>query len=299
VSGRRYDLGVHTLSGTWKSPNVPSPQDWVLVMQAQKQGETVTLPEIKVGEPCSGKLDPADAVFTVKSGAKWLTIKPDGSYSGTPGDTNAGQNSFLLSVRKPGDTETLVQLTITVLGAGGEVFMESFGGYKGTQNETQVKTGLKVAYNGKVPGWTHSGRGAVHAVDRSFGGGEVTPSDWAIMIFEDNVITSAEIDANTAGENYRVAFEASPAVYAQATQATQTGDALLIEVLRRDGSLLKSFTHAPGAWKGKTELGAADFEYEGDGTGSVRLRIGPAGDKTDGRFKGAIDNVVVRKVKKE
>lgn len=33
VSGRRHDLGVHTLSGTWKSPNVPSPQDWVLVLE--------------------------------------------------------------------------------------------------------------------------------------------------------------------------------------------------------------------------------------------------------------------------
>ena len=35
VSGRRYDLGVHELAGDWKSPNVPSPQDWVLVMEAQ------------------------------------------------------------------------------------------------------------------------------------------------------------------------------------------------------------------------------------------------------------------------
>ena len=37
VSGRRLDLGVHKLSGTWLSPNVPSPQDWVLVMN--KVGE--------------------------------------------------------------------------------------------------------------------------------------------------------------------------------------------------------------------------------------------------------------------
>ena len=36
VSGRRYDLDTHTLSGTWKSPNVPSPQDWVLVMRRKK-----------------------------------------------------------------------------------------------------------------------------------------------------------------------------------------------------------------------------------------------------------------------
>jgi hypothetical protein len=41
VTGRRFDLGVVTASGSWKSPNVPSPQDWVLVMQAQKSGETV------------------------------------------------------------------------------------------------------------------------------------------------------------------------------------------------------------------------------------------------------------------
>lgn len=33
VTGRRHELGIHQLSGTWKSPNVPSPQDWVLVMQ--------------------------------------------------------------------------------------------------------------------------------------------------------------------------------------------------------------------------------------------------------------------------
>lgn len=35
VSGRKYDIGVHTIKGKWTSPNVPSPQDWVLVMQAQ------------------------------------------------------------------------------------------------------------------------------------------------------------------------------------------------------------------------------------------------------------------------
>ena len=33
VSGRKYDLGKHSLNGKWTSPNVPSPQDWVLVME--------------------------------------------------------------------------------------------------------------------------------------------------------------------------------------------------------------------------------------------------------------------------
>lgn len=297
VSGRRYDLGLHNLSGTWQSPNVPSPQDWVLVMQAQGRGETVTLPEIQVGELCSGKLQPTGAVFTLKTGAQWLKIKADGSYSGTPGDTNAGRNSFLLSVQKPDRTESLMELTVNVLGAGGEIFSESFGGYKGSQNATQFTTGLNVSHDGKVLGWTGTGGGVMHAVDRSFKGGEVTPSDWAIMIFDDNVITSSEIDANATGITYRVAFETSPTVYAQKSQATQATDTLRIDVLRKNGSVLKSFKHAPGAWNGRTEFSALDFHYTGDGSGLLRLRIAPESELKSGRFAGAIDNLVIKKEK--
>ena len=299
VSGRRYDLGVHTLSGTWQSPNVPSPQDWVLVMQAQERGETITLPAIKVGEPCSGKLPPAGAVFTRKTGAEWLTIKADGSYAGTPGETNTGRNSFLLSIKKPDRTESLMELTMHVLGAGGEVFVESFGGFKGNQNATQFKSGLNVAHDGKVHGWDGSGRGTMHAVDRSFKGGEVTPSDWAIMIFEDNVITSNTMAANVAGTSYHVSFETSPAVYSAMNpdQATKAGDGLLIEVLRADNSVLASTTNAPGAWTGKMTFTPASLQYKGDGSGDVRVRIGPAKTMNSGRFRGAVDNITVRELK--
>jgi hypothetical protein len=41
---------------------------------------------------------------------------------------------------------------------------------------------------------------------------------------------------------------------------------------------------------------AADgFQYTGDGSGDVRLRIKPVGPQTSGRFHGAIDNIIVRK----
>jgi hypothetical protein len=125
----------------------------------------------------------------------------------------------------------------------------------------------------------------------------LTPSDWAIMIFKDNVVTSGEIEANASEKNYQVSFETAPAAYGDLSQATKAGDALLIEVLRKDGSVLKSFKHAPGAWKGKAEFAAAQFDYQGDGSGAIRLRIGAAGDKTDDRFKGAIDNLIVKETK--
>jgi len=37
AAGRRFDKGVmSTASGSWQTPNVPSPQDWVLVMEARE-----------------------------------------------------------------------------------------------------------------------------------------------------------------------------------------------------------------------------------------------------------------------
>ncbi|MFM8981547.1 MAG: hypothetical protein ACKOLA_01335, partial [Spartobacteria bacterium] len=245
------------------------------------------------------KLEPSGATFTKKSGPEWLAVQSDGTYSGTPKDMNAGRNSILVSVKQPDGEELVLHARIQVLGADGEVFLESFGAYEGTKNNKQADTGLTVAHGGKIAGWSASGAGAVHAVDRSMRTSEtaLTPSDWAIMIFKDNVITSSEISANASGKNYEVSFEAGPAVYGDPAQATKDGDALLIEVLRKDGSVLKKLEHAPGAWSGKSEFANTQFSYQGDGSGDIRLRIQASGNKTDDRFIGAIDNLAVKEAK--
>ena len=109
-----------------------------------------------------------------------------------------------------------------------------------------------MAFGGTVAGWNNTGAGAMHAVDRVKPGGQANRSDWAIMIWQDNVIISEALAANTAGRTYRVNFEVSAAVYAMENQATKDGDALLIEVLRGDNSVLASDTispgHGPGRW---------------------------------------------------
>jgi hypothetical protein len=154
-----------------------------------------------------------------------------------------------------------------------------------------------VAHSGSVAGWTHAGQGAMHAVDRANQAGQANPSDWAIMIFANNVITSKAIGANVAGTAYCVNFEMSAAVYNGVSQATQAGDALLIEVLRADNSVLASTTKAPGAWSGKMTFIPASLDYKGDGSGDVRLRIGPAKTMNSGRFHGAIDTIMVKEMK--
>ena len=73
----------------------------------------------------------------------------------------------------------------------------------------------------------------MHAVDRANQTGQAKPSDWAIMIYHDNVITSKAVAANVAGTSYRVNCELSTAVYNGSSQATQAGDALRPPGIRR------------------------------------------------------------------
>ncbi len=175
------------------------------------------------------------------------------------------------------------------------IFTEDFNGYAGNQNNTQGDTGLNVAHSGNVAGWSTSGAGTMHAVD--FG-----TSNWAIMFWQDNVITqTVGIAANVTGTSYEVTFDYGTSVYAQAGQATGAGDSILVEVLRGDNTVLASNTFTPGAWDaGNYNLDAGlqgTLPYVGDGTGDVRLKIGPAaGSFRQGRFAGEIDNLSVANV---
>lgn len=297
--GRSYDLGlVTTTSRSWNTPNVPSPRDWVLVMRAPDIGDPVIQPDATAGQSYSGQLLPLGASFAVQGGPAWLTINPDGSYSGTPGESDAGINTWIVSVTEGGGPATLIQLQVTVIGSTGVLFAENFNNYSGNQNNTQVDTGLEVAYNGTLSGWTKAGAGTMHAVDLANAGGQSNPSNWAVMIWQDNVITSPVISANNAGTAYEITFDYGTGVYGQAAQATGAGDGLLVQVLRPDNSVLASDTFAPGAWgAGNRNLDAGlqgTLSYTGDGTGAVRLRIGPQGALTTGRFQGSIDNLLVR-----
>ncbi len=174
------------------------------------------------------------------------------------------------------------------------IFTENFNSYAGNQNNTQGDTGLEVAFDGSVAGWSASGSGVMHAVDLANLGGESNPSDWAIMFWQNNVITQAiAIAANDNGASYEVTFDYGTADYAGG-QMTGAGDAILVEVLRADNSVLASNTFAPGAWGvGNYNLDgglSGTLAYVGDGTGGVRLRIGPAVGN-QGRFEGEIDNI--------
>ena len=113
------------------------------------------------------------------------------------------------------------------------IFTENFNGYAGNQNAVQVDTGLNVAFGGSVAGWSTSGAGVMHAVD-------LGASDWAIMFFQDNVITQSDgIGANALGASYEVTFDYGTGVYAQLSQKTEAVDSLLVEVLRGDNTVLR------------------------------------------------------------
>jgi len=190
----------------------------------------------------------------------------------------------------------LKAMMLLVMAAGSvqaaTIFSENFNGYSGTTNNTQSDTGLPVATGGNVPGWSKSGAGAVHAVNLGSG-------NMAIMFYQDNVITlTVGIAANANGGTYKVDFDYGTAVYAAAVQETAAGDGLLVEVLRADNSVLASGTYTNGVWSNPANVNLSaglhgTLQYVGDGSGPVKLRIGPTPPLTSGRFEGEIDNLTV------
>lgn len=176
------------------------------------------------------------------------------------------------------------------------IFTDSFNGYTTSSGPgSQVNTGLSVYHSGTITGWSNSGIHTAHAVDLGSG-------DYALQLFNGfssnaNILTqSTGIAANDFGTEYLVSFDAAPTVWSNPSEATAAGDAVLIELLRTDNSVLTSFTQAPGIWSGtasaQNSFNSYSFSYTGDGSGSVRLRLsGSPAD--DSRFGGAIDNLAI------
>jgi hypothetical protein len=198
--------------------------------------------------------------------------------------TDAGTYTVVVANTSQSVTSAPAVLTVTARPTYTTVVLtENFGGYSGIQNNLQYQTGLKVSFGGTVPGWGATGGGAIHAVDRTGAG------NYAPMIWQDNVLTLASaIPANEPGETYHVDFVAAPATYSEGSQATTETDGMVIEVLRGDFSVLATFTCNPGAW-GTQSFRPFTFQYEGDGSGPVLVRVGPLAPS--GHFGGSIDNL--------
>lgn len=165
----------------------------------------------------------------------------------------------------------------------------------GNFNGGQFESNLPVVFAAESPGWESEGVNAIHAVDTANVFPDIdVPRDFVVMIWQDNVITQVEPipGSNAAGVAYDVRFDASPAVYQAGSQQTSEEDGLLIEILRNDDSVLTDFIHEPGAWEGDIALVPGGFTYTGDGSGDVRIRIGPS-NPNSGRFGGAIDNITI------
>jgi hypothetical protein len=271
---------------------------------------TVTLPPPQI---TSFQLASRAGVAGQSASFTWQVERPVTTLVLTPGNINllpqtdaSGSGSFTLTAG-PNETTTytLTATRGTSVAAAqaarnvvnpGAIFSDDFGSFAdGTFNGGQFQSGLVVAFGGNLTDWDKVGGGVVHAVDLAnvFGGGN-NPPDFAVMIWQDNVITqvTAVAGTNTSGTPYKVAFDAGPAVYQAASQTTGATDGILIEVLRGDDSVLASHTHLPGEWAGLPTLVGGNFQYIGDGSGDIRLRIGPSAPGS-GRFGGTIDNISI------
>jgi hypothetical protein len=187
----------------------------------------------------------------------------------------------------------LTVLTLLTVGlVQGQIFSEDFNAVAGlTLNpKSQVTTGHDLGHKGRLAGWSHSGQNALHMVETADG-------NWAMMIWQDNVITSSPIaGANKAGQEYRIDFLAAGANYKGPRQVNNgTSDGLKIEVLRAKDDL--SFTQIVPKPIGPGKLGLKpySFTYRGNGSGDIKLRVGPK-NPNQGRFQGSIDELSISSV---
>ena len=166
----------------------------------------------------------------------------------------------------------------------------------GTFNGGQYQTNLKVAFSGNLIGWDEGGSGTVCLVDISNVVGASNTPNYVIMFWQDNSITqtTAVNNSNISGMVYTVSYRAGPAVYQIASQATTANatDGIVFEVLRANNTVLATSTYLPGAWTGTQTLTASSFNYTGDGTGNIRIRIKTV-STTNGRFGGCVDDVSI------
>lgn len=339
VAGHQVDLNTANAGMVTGNPeSLPNPNDWAAMLLFNQQlTSTANIGANVAGQSYTVDFSagPADysggqqSLTSQSNGVRIEVIDNNGAGSviGTfdftaidfdtlagPLDLGLSSGSFSYAGSGTGD----VKLRVTGLGGGvfngsidsisisdaivappaaGLLYSEDFNSYAGNQNNTQFETGLDVAHTGSVTGWSNSGAGTMHAVDLDNTAGE----DWAIMFFQDNVISSNPIlDSNFLGTEYELTFDYGTAVYgaAQESQRTLAGDALLVEIVRAsDNSVLASDVFTPGAWgDGNRNLEAAlmgTLAYTGDGTGNIFIRIGPSGPLTSGRFEGEIDNLAL------
>lgn len=179
-----------------------------------------------------------------------------------------------------------------------EVYAENFNAFTAPEanfNGGQVHTDLAVAFGGTLPGWTVEGFNEPHAVDvGNRYGVEADERNFALMLIH-GTLETALTGANASGASYEVSLLTGPAVYQDPDQATGEDDGLIIEIVRSDDTVLATHTHRPGAWSGEMAQQPVRFEYTGDGSGDLRLRIRPVNPDA-GRFASAIDDLAVHAI---
>ena len=173
------------------------------------------------------------------------------------------------------------------------IFSENFNSTNMGTTGAQAHTGLTVGYLSSVTGWTSSGLNAMRSVNRVLGAGTNIA---AAIPYDNQLIQSSGIAANTSGVTYTMFFEVGPSVWSTASEATNATDGLIISLVRADNTVLASSTQLAGAWNAtasaQSAMTARTFSYVGDGSGSVRIKV-TAINPTAARFGGAIDNIVV------
>lgn len=242
---------------------------------AQRSGTTVSL-AVDGAVVGSAAVDPA---YDVDAGTPALDV--GNIHGGCGGYGFVGALDELTLSRGALDDAALAALRAAPI-----TFREDFDRLAPGSTGSQCATGDAVYAFSSLSGWDGSGLNALHAV-------AVGAGDSALTLYDSNVAQLAEgVAANETGKQYQVSFDLGATVWNDCAQATDVGDALRIDIVRANDTVLASQAFQPGAWAGAQTFMARSFSYTGDGSGPVRFRVSPELAAAN-HFGGAIDNFAV------
>jgi len=183
-------------------------------------------PTVEVGVQVSGSLvsdsgdpDIGDVLsYSKLSGPAWLTVNSDGSYSGTPGQNNIGENTFLVEVKDSALANASATLSITVIEAGSLSSDVS-------PPTGQVQHGTAV---GSIGNTLISDDSYLQLTERIKSRRSSLSYDWTFNITEPGSTVLLQVEAyhtaNSEGDNFRFKYSTDGSNFTNALLVTKTSD---------------------------------------------------------------------------
>lgn len=151
---------------------------------------------------------------------------------------------------------------------------------------TQYLTGLLMANNGSLAGWSKTGDNAIHAVQRSGLSNLALVFHWTNTFYS----TSGIANSNSIGQEYFVSFESSPNSWQENYNPANDQVRFKFEILDGSDAVIFKYCYFQGVFVASPVYTWRGFSYIGNGNGNAKIKMSNATPLMT-RWTSIVDNL--------